>query len=118
MPADRARIGAAAEDLAAQFLKARGLTIVRRNFRRRQGEIDLIAKEGATLVFIEVRLRTNPLFGGARESIGKAKQKRLRAAAQHYLAGLSDLPPCRFDAVLLEGLDIDRVEWIQNIISD
>src|SRR4029077_11678170 len=80
--------GAAAEAIAASFLEAYGLLIVQRNYRCRGGEIDLIARDGATLVFFEVRLRRNRAFGNAAESITAAKRRRLRFAARHYLARL------------------------------
>ena len=109
--------GAVAERLASDFLSQRGLTIIARNFRTRRGEIDLIARAGRTLVFVEVRLRTNASYGGAAASITAAKQARLVAAASLYLARLPDTPPCRFDAVLLDGLDASRIEWLQDVIS-
>lgn len=107
--------GAAAESLAAEFLEARGLVVVERNYRCRGGEIDLIARDGATLVFVEVRLRTSDAFGGARASITAAKRRRLKFAAGLFLSGLSEEPPCRFDAILLDGLDISRIEWLLDI---
>ena len=107
--------GAAAEALAAEFLQARGLKIVARNYRCRGGEIDLIASDGDTLIFVEVRLRSDAAFGGAGESITAAKKKRLRFAAAHYLSRLSQEPPCRFDAILLSSLDPDRIEWLVDI---
>ena len=109
--------GAVAERLASDFLSQRGLVIIARNFRTRRGEIDLIARAGHTLVFVEVRLRTNASYGGAAASITTAKQARLVAAASLYLARLPDTPPCRFDAVLLDGLDASRIEWLQDVIS-
>ncbi len=109
--------GPAAEELAARHLAARGLAIVARNWRSRRGEIDLIVRDGATLVFVEVRLRRNARFGGAAASITPAKQARLVAAAEAYLATLASVPPCRFDAVLLDGLDSARIEWLRNVIS-
>ncbi len=102
--------GAAAEALAARFLAAQGLRILERNYRCRGGEIDLVCHDGATLVFVEVRLRTNRSFGGAAASITPAKQRRIALAANHYLAG-KPIPACRFDAVLLDGESID---WIRN----
>ncbi len=102
--------GARAEEQAARFLAGRGLIILARNYRCRGGEIDLICRDGATLVFVEVRLRTNRSFGGAAASITPAKQRRIVLAANHYLAG-KPLPVCRFDAVLLDGTHID---WIRN----
>jgi len=109
--------GAVAERLASDFLSQRGLAIIARNFRTRRGEIDLIARAGRTLVFVEVRLRTNASYGGAAASITAAKQARLVAAASLYLARLPDTPPCRFDAVLLDGLDASRIEWLQDVIT-
>jgi putative endonuclease len=72
-PLSRADAGARAESVAALFLEARGLTIVARNFRTRRGEIDIIARDGATLVFVEVRLRRSQSFGGAGASITSAR---------------------------------------------
>jgi putative endonuclease len=110
--------GTRAEKLAAQFLAARGLTIVERNFRRRCGEIDLVARHGDTLVFVEVRLRRSRGYGGAAASITAAKRARLVAAANLYLARLRDAPPCRFDAILLDALDPARIEWLTNVIDE
>src|SRR5258708_26194203 len=114
----RAVAGARAEALAADFLVAQGLAIVTRNFRTRRGEIDLIARDGTTLVFVEVRLRRNPAFGGAGASITAAKSARLTAAARAYIATLGADPPCRFDAVLLDGLDPPRIAWERAILSE
>ena len=117
MAGARGEAGARAEALAAAFLVARGLTIVERNFRCRRGEIDLIARDGETLVFVEVRLRTRRDFGDAAASITAAKRARIAAAALFYLARLSRTPPCRFDAVLLDALDSERIEWLQDMMS-
>jgi putative endonuclease len=113
----RAASGARAEALAAEFLVARGLSIVTRNFRTRRGEIDIIARDGATLVFVEVRLRRSADFGGAAASITAAKRSRLTAAAQAYLARLGREPPCRFDAVLLDRLDDPAIAWERDFLS-
>jgi len=102
--------GSEAEERAAQHLAQHGLQILARNYRCRGGEIDLVCRDGATLVFVEVRLRSNRNFGGAAASITPAKQRRITLAANHYLAG-KPLPACRFDAVLLDGTHID---WIRN----
>lgn len=95
--------GADAEDRAARFLEAQGLRIVARNYRTRQGEIDLIAQDGATLVFVEVRLRASERFGGALGSIDARKRARIEAAARHYLMRIRREPACRFDVVTLAG---------------
>jgi putative endonuclease len=95
--------GGDAEERAARFLTSRGLRIVERNYRTRMGEIDLIAQDGATLVFVEVRLRSSARFGGALGSIDARKRARIIAAARHYLMRLGREPACRFDVVTLEG---------------
>jgi putative endonuclease len=76
---------------------------VARNYRCRYGEIDLIMQEGATLVFVEVRLRRNPNFAGAVFSVNRAKRNRLTASAQHYLQ-----PHGRSGAARLDVVAIDR----------
>ena len=106
--------GRAAEDLAERHLRERGLAIVGRNVRSRHGEIDLVARDGATVVFVEVRLRRPGRFGDAADSITTAKRARLVAAAHEYLARLPGSPACRFDAVLLDGLDAKRVVWVRD----
>lgn len=112
----RQRIGAAAEELAARHLLAHGLRIIERNFRVRGGEIDLIAQDGKTLVFIEVRLRSRADFGGAAGSITVRKQQRIILAARHYLQAHGE-QACRFDCVLLDALDANAVEWLQGAFS-
>jgi len=113
----RARDGAHAEALAALFLTQRGLTIVERNWRRRFGEVDLIARDGDTLVFVEVRLRRRSDYGDAAASITPAKQKRLIKAAQLYLARFRQAPVCRFDDILLDALDPARIEWLRDVFG-
>ena len=108
--------GEGAEQRAAVFLQERGLAIIERNWRGRFGEIDLIAQEGATLVFVEVRARRSNAFGGAAASISSAKQGKLTRAALQYLTTLKRTPPCRFDAVLITGED-GAMEWIKGAFS-
>ncbi len=115
MPAPRGA-GGAAEAAAAQFLARQGLTPICSNYRCRLGEIDLVLRDGPSIVFVEVRLRTNTSFGGAAESIGPRKRARIIAAAQHYLAGKPEVP-CRFDVVLLDRLEPPRIEWIRDAFS-
>jgi len=117
-PADaRAVAGRAAEDLAARFLDGQGLHVVARNFRTKRGEIDLVARDGATLVFVEVRFRRSESHGGAAESITAAKQARMVAAAQVFLLRQRGDPPCRFDAILLDALDPARIDWRRDVIA-
>lgn len=106
------KAGAQAELIAADFLKSQGLTLVKYNYRCRFGEIDLIAYDQKTLIFIEVRLRSHTHFGGAVASIDMRKQQRIILTAQHYLTTLSQTPPCRFDVVLLNK--DKQIEWIKN----
>jgi putative endonuclease len=108
--------GQRAEQLAFEFLHRHGLTKVERNYRCRFGEIDLIMRDGQTLVFVEVRMRASRSFGGASESIDGHKQRKLLSAARHYISSLGKLPDCRFDAVLLNG--DTEVEWIKNAFGE
>lgn len=109
--------GAAAEKIAATFLAQQGLKLVTSNFHCRYGEIDLIMQEGSTLVFVEVRLRTNPSFGSAAASITLKKQQKLIHTAQFYLQQHALNMPCRFDAVLLGKADMSQIEWVRNAID-
>lgn len=110
------RAGARAEDLCAEWLATAGLRVLARNWRCRMGEIDLIAEDGDTLVFAEVRYRGSATRGGAAESITAAKQARIIAAARAYLRGRPETD-CRFDVLLLDALERDRIEWIRNAFS-
>lgn len=104
--------GVQAEQIAARFLQQHGLALVETNYRSRFGEIDLILRDGETLVFAEVRQRSRSDFGGAAGSIDARKQQRLIITAQHYLGSLPRIPPCRFDALLLDAAG--NIEWVKN----
>lgn len=106
--------GVQAEQLAARFLETQGLKLLERNYRSRFGEIDLIMRDGDTLIFVEVRLRSRSHFGGAAASVDRRKQERLIATAQQYLAALPALPRCRFDVVLMSALQGTPPEWLRN----
>ncbi len=95
-------LGKFAENRAEKLLVAAGLRILDRNYRCRQGEIDLIAQDGDTLVFVEVRSRSRQDYGTAAESITSTKQRRIISAARQYLASLPNMPACRFDVVTLD----------------
>lgn len=101
--------GGAAEMLALAHLQHAGLRLVQTNYHCRYGEIDLIMQDGAAMVFVEVRQRSN--HHAAATSIDAPKQRRLCAAAAHYLATLGSAPTCRFDAVLVD--DAGCVRWIK-----
>lgn len=108
------RAGAAAEQLALDYLSSRGLRLVERNFRARAGEIDLIMREAEELVFVEVRARASAGFGGAAASVTAAKQRRIHRAAQLYLQsrlGDARWPALRFDVVALES---GSIRWLRS----
>ena len=100
---------------AEALLKASGLKLVERNWLCRFGEIDLIMRDGATLVFVEVRQRNSQRFGGAAASIGREKQARIERAVGLYLSRLSAVPECRVDAVLFDGASAPQ--WLRNIFA-
>ena len=106
--------GKEAERWASEFLQLQGLKPVAQNYRCRLGEIDLIMQDDDSLVFVEVRQRSNADFGGAAASVDIHKQHRLILAARHYLARLRSTPPCRFDVVLMDDEKGGNAEWIRN----
>lgn len=109
-------LGKFAENRAESMLSAAGLCILHRNYRCRQGEIDLIAQDGDTLVFVEVRSRSRRDYGSAAESITSAKQRRIIAAAKHFLATLPRTPACRFDVVTMDAGG--EPAWIRSAFED
>ena len=117
MAADaRHQAGAAAESAAARYLAAQGLRLLDANVRYRDGELDLVMREGDVLVFFEVRYRASDDFGGATASITPTKQRRLIRAASRYLAAHPALAslPCRFDVIAAEGdPQAPRITWLR-----
>jgi putative endonuclease len=112
--------GARAETLAADFLARQGVRVIARNVRFKGGEIDLIGDHQGTLVFVEVRLRKHADFGGAAASITASKQRRVVLASKVWLQGDGRRyakRPMRFDALLLNDLKIENIEWIQGAFS-
>ena len=117
----RKEIGALGEKTAAEYLTKLGYRIRERNFRTREGEIDIIAEKDDFLVFVEVRTKRSSSFGTAEESVTAKKKERLIALAQAYMEGRDGLPPSwRIDVVALElgpKGEISRLELIENAIS-
>jgi putative endonuclease len=109
----RAARGAAAESTALAWLQKKGLKLVERNWRCKAGELDLVLRDGPSLVMVEVRLRSSNDFGGAAASIDAKKRAKLVAAARLYLARLPDCP-CRFDVVTMSDPAGRDLEWIRN----
>lgn len=105
--------GLEAEKLAATFLMNHGLKMVTQNYHCRFGEIDLIMSDANTLVFIEVRLRSNQRFGNAGASITTQKQQKLILTAQYYLQTHGERQ-CRFDVILMSKIDLQYIEWLRN----
>jgi putative endonuclease len=97
---DRIGLGKSGEDLACRELQRLGYAILARRYRTRYGEIDIVALDGPTIVFVEVKARTTDRFGVPAEAVTLDKQARITAMAQDYLARRHLLdPPCRFDVV-------------------
>lgn len=112
---DRQSTGKLGEDLAAKQLRHQGYAILARRYRTRYGEIDIVAQDGDTVVFVEVKARRTERFGTAAESITPWKQRRIAAMALDYLAWSGRLDcPCRFDVVAIDGVATDNVT-IQHI---
>lgn len=106
--------GRAWEEVALGHLRRHGLTLVEANFRCKGGEIDLVMRDGAAIVFVEVRQRAGRAHGGAAASITPAKLRRLVCAAQTWLLRCPRTPPCRFDVVAIDG---ERLDWLRNAIE-
>ena len=114
----RQQRGQRAEALAAQYLRAAGCEILRCNFRRRLGELDIVARAREVLIIAEVRTRSNRGYGGAAASVTRAKQRRITRAAQQLLQQRGDLAalPVRFDVIVVGDPDgpSASIEWIQH----
>lgn len=119
--------GACAESAAARLLESHGATILLRNYRRRAGEIDLVARLDDVLIIAEVRLRASAAFGGSAASVDRPKQARIIRAAQQLLQQRRDLARLRvrFDVLAVSpapagvpaGDDAYSIEWIQHAFS-
>lgn len=122
MTLKKKELGANGEKIAARFLKKRGYRILERNYRTRLGEIDIIAEQGADLVFIEVKTRSDTIFGSPFESVTVPKQRQLAKVALEYMSKRSfHNRPARFDVVGIELTKADskhlrdaKIELVQN----
>lgn len=120
LQANRRAHGAEGERTAERALVAAGLTPLTRNAGYRLGELDLVMRDGDTIVFVEVRRRRSDAFGDAASSVDRNKRRRLVHAAQLFLARHPALAqaPCRFDVVGLDGpADAATVDWIRNAFT-
>ena len=110
---NKRKTGQEQEVKAACFLKTQGYQILERNYRCKKGEIDLIAREGQYLVFVEVKYRKDDKKGYPAQAVDQRKQQKIRKSAMIYLKknhltekGLDIYTPCRFDVVAIEGEEI------------
>lgn len=109
--------GDAVETLARAYLSAHGLRPVAANAGYRVGELDLVMRDGGTLVFVEVRYRRSTAFGGGAASVDAGKRRRLVRAAEQFLLVHREFAalPCRFDVVAASGdPDAPALEWIRD----
>ena len=118
----RRETGILGEKLARDFLKKRGYRILETNYRCPHGEIDIVAKDKDSLVFVEVRAKKSPEFGSPEESITPVKKERMKTTASYYWQIHTDLPPFwRIDVVAIElnrnGKPI-RIDVIENAVSE
>jgi len=113
------RVGAGGEDRAASFLESRGFEIIERNYRfGRAGEIDLIARRGDLLVFVEVKSRRNSEYGVGEEAVTERKKRQLGRLAEWYLSRHRKMKkPVRFDVLAIELDEPPRYRLIQNAIE-
>ena len=118
MPTARQQSGRRAEELAVEFLRAAGCEILYRNYRRRLGELDIVALSGGELVIAEVRMRTSNTWGGAAASVDRRKQQRITRAANQLLQQHADLAamPVRFDVLVVNDPygPSPSIEWIRH----
>ena len=110
---DRRQTGSLAENTASAFLESQGFSIVTRNFLRRVGELDVVARAGDLLVVAEVRTRASDEYGGAAASIGWRKQRRIIATTSLLLQRYPELRACRvrFDVLVVRN---GAVEWLRH----
>jgi putative endonuclease len=116
MPRARQVKGKLGEDLACSELERRGYAVLARRYRRRSGEIDIVARDGPTIVFIEVKARDGRDYGEGVESVTARKRRRIIGVAQDYLVRhrLTECP-CRFDVVSIQLSDpVPRIELFAN----
>jgi putative endonuclease len=102
---ERQAFGKTGEDRAVEDLERRGYAILARRYRTRQGEIDIVARDGETTVFVEVKARATGEFGTAAEAVTRRKQLQLASMARDYITRnqLTDTA-CRFDVVAIDGV--------------
>ncbi|MEN4013412.1 MAG: YraN family protein [Bellilinea sp.] len=119
MPSKRQKFGAWGESIAAAFIKNRGYILLGRNVRTPYGEVDLVASLGDTIIFFEVKTRSNDEYGLPEEAVNQRKLEHLINAAQHYLEEerLSE-HNWRIDVIAIRGIagQVDpEIKWFENV---
>jgi putative endonuclease len=114
-PDPRRALGRAGEDVATGWYEDHGYEVLERNWRRREGEVDVIVRKGRTVAFCEVKTRSSDAFGTGAESVLPAKQRRIRRLASRWLAELTPesgraLVDLRFDVVCITAGEVDVIE--------
>jgi putative endonuclease len=117
----RQLLGIQAEEAACAYLESHGVTVLLRNYRRRNGELDVVARDGDVLAIVEVRTRSSEQFGGAAASVTVKKQLRLLRAAQQLMQQRKDLAAlkARFDVIVVHhpSSPTPRIEWIKHAFT-
>jgi putative endonuclease len=113
---NKRQVGAQKEEQVCAYLAKRGVVILEQNFRCRQGEIDIIGRDGEYLVFFEVKYRSGNTKGSAAEAVGITKQKKICRVADYYRMKhhCAEDTPIRFDVV---AVDAQKINWIQNAFA-
>ena len=108
----RRALGASGEERAASWYEEHGYRVLARNWRCRDGELDLVVAHGRTVVFCEVKTRTSDAFGTPAEAVGHAKRARIRGLAARWLDGEAPFRPVgiRFDVVAIQGTTLEVIE--------
>ena len=119
---NKRKTGAIGEKIACNFLGSNGYQIIETNYRCRDGEVDIVARQRDTLVFVEVKTRKSFIYGAPEESVTPAKMQKLKAVAEFYNQNHDNLPlDWRIDVVAIEmntAGKIARIELIENAVED
>ena len=115
---NKRKMGSGGEEIAAEFLENKGLKILNMNYRNRYGEMDIVARDEETLVFVEVKMRKDDDAGHPLEAVDARKQKIIRNLARYFMynEGYDDDTWCRFDVVGIigNGTDTPKISWIKD----
>ncbi|MCX6811913.1 MAG: YraN family protein, partial [Candidatus Berkelbacteria bacterium] len=112
------KLGNKGEEIACEFLKRQGLEIIARNYRNQMGEIDIIAKDGDILVFVEVKTKKGNELGSPEEMVGLKKQRKLKKVSQMYFVENDLEPNYRIDVIAVDfSLILPRINWLKSAVE-